>query len=52
MANGQIEPGAKLSSEPVIGNDPRAHPVEQQVKKQGTTVLRQGLMTFLRYGLR
>jgi hypothetical protein len=52
MANGQIEPGAKLSSEPLIGNDPRAHPVEQQVKKQGATVLRQGLMTFLRYGLR
>jgi len=52
MANGQIEPGAKLSSEPLIGNDPRAHPVETQVKKQGTNVLRQGVMTFLRYGLR
>jgi hypothetical protein len=52
MANGQIAPGAKLSSEPVIGNDPRAHPVEQQVKKQGVVALRQGLSAFLRYGLR
>jgi hypothetical protein len=52
MANGQIAPGAKLNSEPVIGNDPRAHPIETQVEKQGASVLRQGLMTFLRYGLR
>ena len=52
MADGQVAPGAKLSSEPIIGNDPRAHPVERQVKREGTTVLRQGLMTFLRYGIR
>jgi hypothetical protein len=51
MANGQIEPGAKLSSEPLIGNDPRAHPVETQVKKQGTRAVRQGLSTLLRYAL-
>jgi hypothetical protein len=51
-ADGQIAPGAKLSSEPVIGNDPRAHPVERQVKKQGVIALRQGLNAFLRYGLR
>ncbi len=37
---GQIAPGAKLSSEPMIGNDPRAHPVETQVKKEGTMVVR------------
>lgn len=52
MANGQIAPGAKLSSEPVIGNDPRAHPIEHQVEKQGVSVLRTGLTSFLRYGLR
>jgi hypothetical protein len=51
MANGQLEPGAKLSSEPIIGNDPRAHPVETQVKKEGGRVVRQGLSTFLRYAL-
>ncbi len=52
MANGQVAPGANLKSEGVIGNDPRAHPVETQVKKQGIRVARQGLMTFLRYAAR
>ncbi|SRR5579885_97790 len=52
MANGQIAPGTNLSKEPVIGNDPRAHPVERQMKKQGSFALRTGLTTFLRYGLR
>lgn len=52
MANGQIAPNANLKSEPIIGNDPRAHPIERQVKRQGTRALRQGLTTFLRYGLR
>jgi hypothetical protein len=51
MANGQIAPGADLKSEPMIGNDPRAHPIETQVKKQGFRVAKQGLFTVLRYGL-
>jgi len=51
-AEGQIAPGADLKSEPIIGNDPRAHPVERQIKKQGVIALRRGLTTFLRYGLR
>lgn len=45
---GQIAQGADLKSEPFIGNDPRAHPVETKIKKQGPRVL-SGL---LRYGLR
>jgi Ca2+-binding RTX toxin-like protein len=49
MANGQVAPGSK---EAIIGNDPRAHPVEREVKKDGSTALRTGLTTFLRYGLR
>jgi hypothetical protein len=47
MANGQIAPGADLKSEPMIGNDPRAHPIETQVKKQGKFALMQAL----RFGL-
>jgi hypothetical protein len=50
-ANGQIIPGANLSSEPLIGNDPRAHPVKTEIKRQGTSIARQGLSTLLRYGL-
>jgi hypothetical protein len=52
MANGQIQPGADLHSEPMIGNDPRAHPVETQVKKQAPRIARTGLNMFLRFGLR
>ncbi len=48
MANGQIAPGADLRSEPMIGNDPRAHPIETQVKRQGKNIARQGLFTLLR----
>ncbi len=47
MANGQIAPGADLSSEPMIGNDPRAHPIETQVKRQGKSILFQAI----RYGV-
>jgi hypothetical protein len=43
MANGQIAPGADLKSEPMIGNDPRAHPIETQVKRQGKNALIQAL---------
>jgi hypothetical protein len=52
MANGQLEPGANKEKEAYIGNDPRAHPVEREVKKDGTMALKAGLTSFLRYGLR
>lgn len=45
---GQIAQGANTKGEAYIGNDPRAHPVERQVKKQAPRVM-SGL---LRYGLR
>jgi hypothetical protein len=45
---GQIAQGANLKSEPFIGNDPRAHPVETQVKKQAPRLM----SSLLRYGLR
>ncbi|HEY9713501.1 MAG TPA: hypothetical protein V6C72_08515 [Chroococcales cyanobacterium] len=48
MADGQIAPGANLSSEPMIGNDPRAHPVQTQVKRQGMRALRTGLWMGIR----
>jgi hypothetical protein len=48
LADGSIAPGANLSSEPMIGNDPRAHPIETQVKRQGTSALRQGLFWGIR----
>jgi len=47
-ANGNIVKGANLASEPMIGNDPRAHPIETQVKRQGKNIARQAIM----YGLR
>jgi hypothetical protein len=49
LANGQIAPGANLKSEPMIGNDPRAHPIETQVKRHGKSIAKQGLMTLIRY---
>ncbi len=39
MANGQIAPGAKTGSAPMIGNDPRAHPIQTQVKRQGKSAV-------------
>jgi hypothetical protein len=48
MANGQIAPGSDLRSEPMIGNDPRAHPVETEVKKQAPRIARMGLNYLLR----
>jgi hypothetical protein len=47
-ADGSIKPGADLSKEPMIGNDPRAHPIETQVKKQGLNALRMGIQSALR----
>jgi hypothetical protein len=51
-STGQIAKGADLSSEPMIGNDPRAHPIETQVKKEGKRAARSGLNFLLRYGIR
>jgi len=48
MANGQIAPGADLKSEPMNRQRSRAHPIETQVKRQGKSLARQGLVTFLR----
>jgi len=47
-ADGSIAPGSNLSKEPMIGNDPRAHPIQTQVKKQGLNALRMGLQSALR----
>jgi hypothetical protein len=52
LADGQMAPGAKGAQEPIIGNDPRAHPVEKEAKKDGAIALKTGLSAFLRYGLR
>jgi hypothetical protein len=49
-ANGQVIPGA-AREEPKIGNDPRAHPVKTETEKIAKTGLRQGLRTFLRFGV-
>lgn len=46
--DGQIMPGANLASEPMIGNDPKAHPIKAQVKRQGLSLARQAIW----YGLR
>jgi len=51
-ADGQIQPGANLASEPLIGNDPRAHPIKTEAKRQGISIARQGLSALLRYGIR
>jgi hypothetical protein len=49
---GQIAAGAKPSQEPVLGNDPRAHPVQTESKRLAKTALRSGMNNMLRYGLR
>jgi len=48
MANGQIAPGARTGQEPLIGNDPRAHPIKTEVKKEGASIARQALTTMMR----
>lgn len=49
LADGKIAPGSDLRSEPMIGNDPRAHPISTQVKRQGKSLAKQGVMTLIRY---
>ncbi|PWU02845.1 MAG: hypothetical protein C5B53_01170 [Candidatus Melainabacteria bacterium] len=50
-ANGNIIPNSNLASEPMIGNDPRAHPIETQVKHQGKSAARQAIMFGIRAAL-
>ncbi len=50
--NGKIIAGSDPSSEKLIGNDPRAHPVKTQTTKLAKQTARNGLKTFLRYGLK
>ncbi len=45
--DGSITPGTNLSKEPMIGNDPRAHPIQTQIKRQGINALRMGLQSAL-----
>lgn len=52
MANGQIAPGADLSSGKLIGNDPRAHPIKTEVKRQTASIVRQTLTSMARQGIR
>lgn len=51
-ASGKIAPGADLSSEPMIGNTPKAHPVKTQLQRTGKSVARTTFNQALRYGLR
>jgi hypothetical protein len=44
---GKVANGADVSQEKMLGNDPKAHPVETEAKK----VAKQTLFTMLRYGL-
>ena len=49
---GQIAAGADPSQEQMLGNDPRAHPVQTESKRIAKTALRSGVNTMVRYGLR
>ena len=48
---GKIADGANTSNEPMIGNDPKAHPVKTEVKRTGTMVARQTINSFVRMGI-
>jgi hypothetical protein len=50
-ANGQIAAGANVSDEPMIGNDPKAHPIKTEVTRTGNRIARQSVNQFLRFGL-
>lgn len=52
MANGQIAPGANLHDEKLIGNDPRAHPIKTEVKREGKSIIRQTISTMANQGIR
>lgn len=44
--DGQIASGRR--EQDFIGNDPRAHPIKTEVKRQGKSILRQGLTSLVR----
>jgi hypothetical protein len=48
---GRVADGADVKSEKMLGNDPRAHPIQTQSKKVAKTAIRTGLSTMLRFGL-
>ncbi len=48
---GKLAQGADPSQEKMIGNDPKAHPVETETKKVAVRAARTGLTTLLRVGL-
>ena len=50
-ATGQVKPGADIHNAPLIGNDPRAHPIKTESKKIAKSSFKTGLHTFLRYGI-
>jgi len=47
-STGKIAEGARTGDEPMIGNDPKAHPIKTQVKRTGTQVARRGIYTLVR----
>lgn len=48
---GKIAEGVDRSSEPMIGNDPKAHPIKTEAKRTGMMVARQAVGTFVRMGI-
>ena len=51
LSDGQIAPGANISDAPMIGNDPRAHPIKTEVKRQGKSVFRAAVTNAMRFGI-
>jgi len=49
---GRVAQGADPSKEKMIGNDPKAHPVETESKKVAKQAVRTGINSFFRYGIR
>lgn len=52
LADGKIAPGADISSAPMIGNTPRAHPIKSGLKKTGGMVVQTTINQVVRYGMR
>ena len=51
-ASGKIAEGSDLGSAPMIGNTPKAHPIQTQAKRTGSRVTRSVINRGLRYGIR
>jgi hypothetical protein len=51
-ASGKIAEGSDLGSAPMIGNTPKAHPIQTQAKRTGSRVARSTVNHALRYGIR